>query len=132
MKVTNFLLILRKQIILFLNLIGRLLLLTFLPALVHKLLEQKKTIKFLGVYIDEHLTWKDHISYISKKISKSVGIMHRSRFNLSSKTKLSLYYTLIYPYIIYCNLAWSSTYILQIVPIDSSFNRLFIELLFAT
>ena len=33
-KVTNFLLILRKQIILFLNLIGRLLLLTFLSALV--------------------------------------------------------------------------------------------------
>ena len=25
----------------------------------NKLLEQKKTIKFLGVYIDEHLTWKD-------------------------------------------------------------------------
>jgi hypothetical protein len=65
----------------------------------------------LGVYIDEHLTWKDHISCISKKISKSVGILHRSRFNLSSKTKLSLYYTLIYPYITYCNLAWSSTYV---------------------
>lgn len=26
--------------------------------------------KFLGVHIDEHLTWKDHITYISKKISK--------------------------------------------------------------
>ena len=84
----------------------------------NKLLEQKKTIKFLGVYIDEHLTWKDHISYISKTISKSVGIMHRSRFNLSSKTKLSLYYTLIYPYIIYCNLAWSSTYV-------TNLNRIF-------
>ena len=65
----------------------------------------------MGVYIDEHLTWKDHIIYISENISKSVGILHRSRFNLSSKTKLSLYYTLIYPYITYCNLAWSSTYL---------------------
>ena len=44
--------------------------------------------------------------------------MHRSRFNLSSKTKLSLYYTLIYPYIIYCNLAWSSTYV-------TNLNRIF-------
>jgi hypothetical protein len=77
----------------------------------NKLLEQKKTIKFLEVYIDEHLTWKDHISYISKKISKSVDILHRSRFNLSSKTKLSLYCNLIYPYITYCSLAWSSTYV---------------------
>ena len=83
----------------------------------NKLLEHK-TIKFLGVYINEHLTWKDHISYISKKISKSVGIMHRSRFNLSSKTKLSLYDTLIYLYIIYCNLAWSSTYV-------TNLNRIF-------
>ena len=68
----------------------------------NKLLEQKK----------------DHISYISKKISKSVGIMHRSRFNLSSKTKLSLYCTLIYSYITYCNLVWSSTYV-------TNLNRIF-------
>ena len=76
-----------------------------------KTLEQKKTVKFLGVYLDEHLMWKDHISYVCKKISKSVGILYRSRFNLTLKNKLSLYYTLIYPYIIYCNLAWSSTYV---------------------
>ena len=42
--------------------------------------KQKKAVKFLGVYVDQHLTWKDHISYISKKIAKSVGIMCRSRF----------------------------------------------------
>ena len=29
--------------------------------------------KFLGVYIDEHLTWKHHISFSCKQISKSVG-----------------------------------------------------------
>ena len=33
---------------------------------------KQKTIKFLGVYIYEHLTWKQHICYVSKKISKSV------------------------------------------------------------
>jgi hypothetical protein len=84
----------------------------------NEMLKQKSTIKFLGVYIDEHLTWKQHISYVSKKISKSVGILHRCRFYLSTKTKVSLYYTLIYPYIIYCNLAWSSTYV-------TNLNRIF-------
>ena len=75
------------------------------------MLKQKTTIKFLGVHIDEHLTWTQHISYVSKKISKSGGILHRCSFYLSTKTKVSLYDTLIYPYIglIYCNLAWSST-----------------------
>ena len=37
--------------------------------------------------------------------------MHRFRFNLTLKTELSLYHTLIYPYITYSNLALSSTYV---------------------
>ena len=45
-----------------------------------------------------------------KQISKSVGIIFKSRFYLSSKTKLTLYYPLIYPFITYCNSTWSSTY----------------------
>ena len=76
-----------------------------------KLLTQTNTTKFLGVYINEHLTWKDHISYLCKQMSKSIGILFRSRFCLSSKTKLTLYYSLIYPHITYCNTIWSSTYV---------------------
>ena len=47
-----------------------------------------------------------------------MGIIFRSRFFLSSTTKLTLYYTLIYPYIVYCNCAWSSTYV-------SNLNRIY-------
>ncbi len=72
---------------------------------------QKQYIKFLGVYLDEHLSWKEHINYICNKIAKSVGIIYRSRYLLSSATRLSLYYTLIYPYLTYCNIVWSSTYV---------------------
>ena len=38
-------------------------------------------------------------------------MLFRSHLYLSSKTKISLYYSLIYPYISYCNSAWSSTYV---------------------
>ena len=51
-----------------------------------------------------------HIDHVCNKISKSIGIISRSRFFLSTRTKRSLYYTLIYPYISYCNIVWSSTY----------------------
>ena len=72
---------------------------------------QSNVTKFLGVYIDEHLTWKYHINFVCKQIAKSIGILFRTRFYLSCKTKLMLYYTLIYPYITSCNSSWSSTYV---------------------
>jgi hypothetical protein len=61
--------------------------------------------------VDEILTWKPHISHVCKKISRSIGIIYRACFYLLAGTKLSLYYTLIYPYLTYCNTAWSSTYV---------------------
>ena len=72
-------------------------------------LTQSNVTKSLGVYLDEHLTWKYHMNFVCKQIAKSVGILSRTRFYLSCKTKLMLYYTLIYPYITYCNSTWSST-----------------------
>ena len=67
--------------------------------------------KFLGVLLDQHLSWKHHISHSDKKVSKTIGIISKARFFLlSSKSLLSLYYTLVYPYLNYCNIAWCSTY----------------------
>ena len=79
---------------------------------------QSNVTKFLGVYLDEHLTWKYHVNFVCKQIAKSIGILSRTRFYLSCKTKLTLYYTLIYPYITYCNSTWSSTYV-------SNLNRIY-------
>ena len=59
--------------------------------------------KFLGVIIDENLSWKSHITYIRGEISKNIGI-----FRLSEKTLLSLYGTLVLPYLNYCNIIWAS------------------------
>ena len=45
-----------------------------------------RAIKFLGVIIDEKLTWKDHISLLRSKLSKTVGMLYRVRhlLNLSA------------------------------------------------
>src|SRR3984885_14930417 len=65
--------------------------------------------KFLGVYIDDQLSWKQHVNYISQKLAKNIGIISRIRHFLPKKILLSLYYSLIYPYLTYCNLVWAST-----------------------
>ena len=66
--------------------------------------------KFLGVIVDQHLNWKDHISMVSHKIYKSCGIISRIRNTLDIKSKIFIYYSLIHPYLTYCINVWSSTY----------------------
>ena len=60
--------------------------------------------------LDEHLNWKTHISNVSRKISKSIGIIHKSRFCLGLSSVRILYNSLVYPYLIYCVSVWASTY----------------------
>ena len=77
----------------------------------NNVLEQVDNTKFLEVYIDQHLDWKTHVNFIAAKISKSVGLLHKAKYYLPSKSHLTLYYALIYPYLTYCNLIWASTYV---------------------
>ena len=42
-------------------------------------LDCKNYVKYLGVLIDDHLSWKYHIDHIATKISKTVGIIARLR-----------------------------------------------------
>jgi len=73
-------------------------------------LSRVESTKFLGVYVDQHLTWKDHIKCISSKIAKNTGIIARTAYLLPPSVRIKLYYTLVYPYLAYCNLIWASTY----------------------
>ena len=64
--------------------------------------------KFLGVIIDNKLNWSQHINYIKNKIAKSVGIIVKARKVFDQPTLLSLYNSLIYPYISYCIHVWGN------------------------
>ena len=66
--------------------------------------------KFLGVIIDDKLSWSQHISHIRNKIAKSLGIILKARKVFTKNTLLSLYNTLVYPYLCYCIHVWGSTY----------------------
>ena len=51
----------------------------------------KETV-FLGVILDEHLSWRPHILRVSTKISKSIGIIYKSSFCVPKPSLRSLYY----------------------------------------
>ena len=82
-----------------------------LPLLLPRLLikkhkvERVKSITFLGVLLDENLSWKDHIKYIENKVAKSIGLLYRAKPFLDKNSLFALYYSYIHTYIImqiYC------------------------------
>ena len=73
-------------------------------------IERVYATKFLGVQIDAQLTWKKHIEYTCKKLSKCVGILAKARRKLHKSSLLTLYYSFAFPYFIYCNHVWGNTY----------------------
>ena len=64
--------------------------------------------KFLGVVIDNKLSWKDHISFVCRKVARGIGVIIKARKVLHNESLKCLYYSFIYPYMIYCNQVWGS------------------------
>ena len=51
-------------------------------------LERKQCIKYLGVMIDESLTWKYHIAFVCSRISRNIVIISKLRRYLSIYTAI--------------------------------------------
>ena len=67
----------------------------------NKQISKKKCIKYLGVLIDSHLNWKEHILNLSKKLSKSIGIICKLRHFVNIQTLIQLYYAIVFPFLTY-------------------------------
>ena len=67
-------------------------------------------ITFLGVILDNKLTWKMHINHLCNKVSRAIGILVRARRVLGIDSLKTLYNTLIKPYFTYCLTIWGNTY----------------------
>ena len=72
-------------------------------------IKREHSLKFLGVMIDENLTWKKHIDLIVSKISKSIGVLYKASRFLNFNCLKSIYFALIHSYINYANIAWGSS-----------------------
>ena len=68
-------------------------------------ISQVEHIIFLGVIIDENLSWKQHINIVANKISKLTGVLCKARQFVTRPLLKSIYYALIYPYIFYGNVS---------------------------
>lgn len=48
-------------------------------------IKRTDTFNFLGIMINEQLTWNSHITHLSSKINPVVGLLHRLKYQLPKK-----------------------------------------------
>ena len=73
--------------------------------------------KFLGIYLDEFLTWKHHIKHVKNKISRALFAIKQVKHVLPYEILRTLYLALIHPHISYGILAWGSANASSLHPI---------------
>ena len=69
-------------------------------------LERLHDVGYLGIQIDEYLSWKKQIQNVCVKLSRTNGILSILRHYAPKNVLLSIYYSLFYSYILYGCLVW--------------------------
>ena len=72
---------------------------------------------YLGVSIDCHLSWKSHVSNISKRLNAIKVQYLKIRHIVSIDVLINLQYSLIYPFLTYALVVWGNNYVSSIDPL---------------
>ena len=79
---------------------------------------EQESIKILGIYLDEHLTFKQHINFLCSSILRCIGAINRVKHILPHKALTSLYFALIQSRLQYCIAAWGHSNHVQNLLLD--------------
>ena len=82
---------------------------SFVPKVANIPIEHKKVAKFLGVLIDDKLTWEHHISAVKSRMSRYIGVLYKLKHILPLKARLLTFNSLVQSHVNYCSLVWGCT-----------------------
>ena len=71
-----------------------------------KHLTKAKYVKSLGLLLDENLSWRFHLSELSKKLARTCGIFYKIRSLLPINTLILVYNSLFLPFLQYGIIVW--------------------------
>lgn len=63
----------------------------------------------LGVYIDNRLTWIEHVDISSKKLASKVGVSSELHSLMSSELLMTLFNTIVFQHFDNCCIVWGNT-----------------------
>ena len=83
-----------------------------LPELImnNTVIERKDSLKFLGVLIDETLSWKNHIKILESKLACAIGLLYKSRPFLDLNSRKLFYFSFVHSHLSYANISWGATH----------------------
>ena len=67
---------------------------------------RSRKVKYLGVLVDEGLTWADDVEAVRKKCLGGLAKLRRLRDALSAALKKNIYNALVLPHLDYCCVLW--------------------------
>ncbi|NNK28926.1 MAG: RNA-directed DNA polymerase, partial [Flavobacteriaceae bacterium] len=90
----------------------------------------EKTIKFVGVLIDENLNWRHHTEHVCTKLNKIKYLMSKAKNILPTSIKLLLYNSLAKPHIDFSSTIWggaAKTHLKNLETIQKKLVRLIVN-----
>ena len=72
-------------------------------------LTRSNCVNYLGMQIDEHLSWNSHVNLLSKNLSRANGILAKLRHFVPKHILTSVYYAIFYSHVLYGCSTWSLT-----------------------
>ena len=78
----------------------------FIVSVDNREIERVTSYKYIGVEIDETLSWRNHTDSLCKKVSAGIGAIKRVRHLVPSQTLHQMYDALVEPYLEYCCEVW--------------------------
>ena len=64
-------------------------------------IERVTQFNFLGIVLSSNIKWNKHTDYVSKNISRAIGVMYRLKHIYHHAVLLTLYQAIIYPHFNY-------------------------------
>ena len=69
-------------------------------------IEQVNEFNFLGITLDQNITWKPHITKMAIKIARVIGVLNKLKHIFPQHILLTIYNSLIQPHLIYGLYLW--------------------------
>ena len=71
-----------------------------------KALNRVESLRFLGIIVHEHLSWKPHMELLLQKIRINTAVVRRIQHYLNQEILLLLYNSMVKSHLQYCILTW--------------------------